>query len=67
MLGLHNCFIIFLVLCLICIKLAVASMLLVVINWPSWSNMPLIMGDVADEFNLVLSTKILSIALLELF
>jgi hypothetical protein len=58
---------IFLVLCLKGVKLAAATILLTVINRPSWSDRPLIIGDVEDDFKLVLSRKISSITLLELF
>jgi hypothetical protein len=56
----------FLAMCLKGNKLAVAAVLLIVIIWPSWSHRPLIIGNVEDEFNLVLSTKI-PITVLELF
>jgi hypothetical protein len=58
---------VFLVLCLSGIKLAVEAVLFIAVGWPSWSERALIMSDVEDEFNLVLSTKILSVAVLELF
>jgi hypothetical protein len=58
---------ILLVLYLKSINLAVETVLFTVINWPSWSDRPLIMRDVEDEFNFVSSTMILPIALLELF
>jgi hypothetical protein len=35
------------------------------IIWPSWFNRPLIMRYVEVEFNLIISTKILSISALE--
>jgi hypothetical protein len=36
-------------------------------NWTSWSDGPFIMGHVEDELSLVISTKILSIMVLESF
>jgi hypothetical protein len=36
-------------------------------NWASWSDRPFIMGHAEDEHSLVISTKILSIAVLESF
>jgi hypothetical protein len=36
--------------------LAVAIILFIIINWPSWLNRPLTMGSVEDKFNLVLFT-----------
>jgi hypothetical protein len=36
-------------------------------NWPSWSDRPLIMRDVENKCNLSLATKRLSTAVLELF
>jgi hypothetical protein len=49
------------------IKLAIAIILFTVIKWPSQSNRPFIMRDAEDEFNLVLSTKILTIVVLKFF
>jgi hypothetical protein len=46
--------------------LAVAAILFIEVNWPLWSDKPLIMRDVEDDFNLV-STKIISVAVLALF
>jgi hypothetical protein len=54
----------FLVLCLKGNKFAIATVLLITINSPLWSERPLIISDVEDEVNLVLSTKILPIAVL---
>jgi hypothetical protein len=39
------------------IRLAVETILFTVINWPSWSDRPLIMTDVKDEFNLGLPQR----------
>jgi hypothetical protein len=57
----------FLVLCFKGIKLLAAAILLIIRHWASWSDRPYIMGDVHDELNLILSTKILSVAVLESF
>jgi hypothetical protein len=57
----------FLFLCFKGIKLVVAAILLIIRYWASWSDMPFIMGEVEVELNLILSTKILSIAVLESF
>jgi hypothetical protein len=43
------------------------ALLLNIRNWASWSDRPLIMGHAEDELSLVMSTKILSIAVLESF
>jgi hypothetical protein len=58
---------IILVLCFIDIKLPAAAILLIIRYWASWSDRLFIMEDVEDELNLILSTKILSIAVLESF
>jgi hypothetical protein len=42
-------------------------MLLTVRNWASWTDRPSIMGHVEDKLSLVISTKILSIVVLELY
>jgi hypothetical protein len=47
--------------------LAAGAILLTVRNWSSWSDMPFRMGHAEDELSLVMSTKILSIAVLESF
>jgi hypothetical protein len=57
----------FLVLCFKGIKLPAAAILLIIIYWASWSDRPFIMGEVEDELNLIQSTKILSISVLESF
>jgi hypothetical protein len=57
----------FLILCFKGIKLLAAAILLIIRYWASWSDRPFIMGDVEDELNPILSTKILSIAILESF
>jgi hypothetical protein len=44
-----------------------AAILLIVKNWPSWSNRPLIMGDAEDQLNPEIPTILLSITVLELF
>jgi hypothetical protein len=49
------------------IKLPAAAILLIIRYWASWSDRPFIMGEVDDELNLILSTKILSVALLQSF
>jgi len=36
-------------------------------NWTSWTDRPFIMGDIKDKFIILLSTNILSMAVLELF
>jgi len=41
------------------------EILLILRNWESWSHRPFIMGQAEDELSLLISTKILSIALLE--
>jgi hypothetical protein len=45
--------------------LAAGPILLSVRNWASWSDRTFIMGRVEDELSLVVSTKILLIAVLE--
>jgi hypothetical protein len=57
----------FLVLCFKGIKLVAAAILLIITYWASWSDRPFIMGNVEDELNLILSTKILSMAVLQSF
>jgi len=47
--------------------LVAGAILLTVRNWASWSDRPFIMGHVEDELSLVISTKILLIAVLESF
>jgi hypothetical protein len=47
--------------------LVAGAILLTVRNWPAWSDRPFIMGHVEDELSLVISTKILLIAVLESF
>jgi hypothetical protein len=44
--------------------LVAGAILLTVRNWASWSDKSFIMGHVEDEFSLVISTKILLIAVL---
>jgi hypothetical protein len=43
------------------------TVLLTVRNWISWSDRPFIMGQAEDQLSLVISTKILSVAVLESF
>jgi hypothetical protein len=57
----------FLVFCFKGNKLPASAILLIIRYWASWSDRPLIMVEVKDELNLTLSTKILSIAVLESF
>jgi hypothetical protein len=57
----------YLVLCFKGIKLLAAAILLIMRYWASWSDRPFIMGGVEDELNFILSTKILSVAVLESF
>jgi hypothetical protein len=47
--------------------LVAGTMLLIVRNWASWSDRPFNMGHVKDELKLVISIKILLIAVLESF
>jgi hypothetical protein len=54
-----------LVLCFKGAVLVAGTTLLSVGNWVSWSDGPFIMGHVEDELSLVISTKILSIVVLE--
>jgi hypothetical protein len=55
----------FLVLCFKGIKLPAAAILLIIRYWASWSDRSFIMGEVEDELNLILSTNILSNAVLQ--
>jgi hypothetical protein len=55
---------IFLVLHFNGVKLTSVAILLIVRNWASWSDRPLTMGNVQEEFNLALSIQILSMAVL---
>jgi hypothetical protein len=45
--------------------LVTGTMLLTVMNWASWSDRPFIIGHAEDKLSLVISTKILSIAVFE--
>jgi hypothetical protein len=56
-----------LVLCFKGIILVAGAKLLTVRNWATWSDRPFIMGHVEDELSFVISTNILSTAVLELF
>jgi hypothetical protein len=47
--------------------LVAGAILLIVRNWTSWSDRPFIMGHVEDELSVVLSTKIISVEVLESF
>jgi hypothetical protein len=47
--------------------LVAGAILLTVRNWASWSDKPFIMGHTEDVLSLVISIKILSIAVLESF
>jgi hypothetical protein len=48
-------------------KLVAGAILLTVKKWASESDMPFIMGHAEDELSLAISTKILSIVMLEPF
>lgn len=56
-----------LVLIFIGVHFVVAYMLLIVRNWASWLDRPFIRGDVENDFNLLLTTNILSLAVPEPF
>jgi hypothetical protein len=56
-----------LVLFFIGVHFVVVYMLLIVRNWASWFDRPFIRGDVENDFNLLLSTNILSLAVPESF
>jgi hypothetical protein len=45
--------------------LVTGTTLLFVRNWAAWSDRPFVMGHVEDELSRVISTKILSITVLE--
>jgi hypothetical protein len=53
----------------LCFKgiLLVVNILLTVSNWSSWSDRPLIRGDVEGVCSLLLPTNILSMAVIDLF
>jgi len=55
------------VLCLNGNVFIVAYIFLILRIWAPWSDRPFILGDIEDQFSLLLSTKILSMAVLELF
>jgi hypothetical protein len=55
---------------LICFRgaiLVTRTIFLIVRNWASWNNSPFIMGEIDDEPGLTLSTKIISVTVLESF
>jgi len=56
-----------LVLCFKCTMLLAGGLLSTAGNWSSWSDRPFIVGHAEDDLSLVLSTEILSIAVLGSF